>query len=161
MSENHDTPGPDETPADNTGPKSKSTTGDNHAPAAGDETAPARGAVDDKERQTRQWAMLIHFSILASWLVPLAGVVVPILLWQLKKDELPGIQPHAHVVLNWILSSLVYAVICFILLFIAIGALGFFLLAVLTVVYAIIGGVKANDGELWEYPGTIIKAFDV
>ena len=117
--------------------------------------------MDDKERQTRQWSMLIHFSILAGWVVPLAGVVVPVLLWQLKKDELPGIRPHAHVVLNWILSSLVYAVICFILLFIAIGALGFFLLAVLTVVYAIIGGVKANEGEVWEYPGTIIRAFDV
>lgn len=121
---------------------------------------PTPAAVDPElQRRTNQWAMFIHFSVLASWIVPLAGIVVPILLWQLKKDELPGIEAHAHVVLNWILTSLVYAVICFILLFIVIGALGFFVLMLLTVVYSIIGGVKANDGELWEYPGTLIKVF--
>lgn len=112
------------------------------------------------QRRTNQWAMFIHFSMLAGWIVPLAGLIVPILLWQLKKDELPGITPHAHVVLNWIITSLVYAVICFILTFIVIGAFGFVILALLTVVYAIIGGVKANDGELWEYPGTIVKVFN-
>ncbi len=103
--------------------------------------------------------MFIHFSMLAGWVIPLAGIVVPILLWQLKKDELPGIEPHAYVVMNWIVSSLVYAVICYVLLLIVIGVFGFFILGVLTVIYAIVGGVKANDGELWEYPGTLIKVF--
>jgi uncharacterized Tic20 family protein len=92
--------------------------------------------------------------------VPLAGIVVPVLLWQLKKDELPGIVPHAHVVLNWILSSLVYAAICFVLMFFILGILGFVALALATVLFAILGGIKANEGELWEYPGTIIKFFD-
>lgn len=125
-------------------------------------TTPAEPTPDPElERRTRQWAMFIHFSVLASWLVPLAGVVVPVLLWQLKKDELPGIQSHAYVVLNWIISSLIYGVICFLLLFVAIGVLGFFVLALLTVVYSVVGGVKANDGELWPYPGTIVKLFDV
>ncbi len=113
----------------------------------------------ERQRETNQWAMFIHFSMLAGWVIPLAGIVVPILLWQLKKDELPGIEPHAHVVMNWIVSSLVYAVICYILLLIVIGVFGFFILGVLTVIYAIVGGVKANDGELWEYPGTLIKVF--
>ena len=111
------------------------------------------------ERRTNQWAMFIHFSMLAGWAVPLAGIIVPILLWQLKKEELPGIEPHAHIVVNWILTSLLYAVICFILTFVVIGALGFFVLALITVVYAIVGGVKANDGEIWPYPGTLIKVF--
>jgi uncharacterized Tic20 family protein len=111
------------------------------------------------QRQTNQWAMFIHFSMLAGWVIPLAGIVVPILLWQLKKDELPGIEPHAYVVMNWIVSSLVYAVICYVLLLVVIGVFGFFILGVLTVIYAIVGGVKANDGELWEYPGTLIKVF--
>jgi uncharacterized Tic20 family protein len=113
----------------------------------------------DLQRQTNQWAMFIHFSMLAGWVIPLAGIVVPILLWQLKKDELPGIEPHAYVVMNWIVSSLVYAVICYVLLLVVIGVFGFFILGVLTVIYAIVGGVKANDGELWEYPGTLIKVF--
>jgi uncharacterized Tic20 family protein len=112
-----------------------------------------------RDKETNQWAMFIHFSILAGWIVPIGGLIVPILLWQIKKDELPGIVPHAHVVLNWIVSSLVYALICFILIFVVIGIFGFMALGLATVVFAIMGGIKANDGELWEYPGTIIKIF--
>lgn len=112
-----------------------------------------------RDRETNQWAMFIHFSILAGWIVPIAGLIVPILLWQIKKNELPGIVPHAHVVLNWIVTSLVYALICFILTFVLIGILGFLVLAIVTVIFAVVGGLKANDGKVWEYPGTFIKVF--
>jgi uncharacterized Tic20 family protein len=137
---------------------------DTNDPGSGGERQPDTASEPDAQalelqRETNQWAMFIHFSMLAGWVIPLAGIVVPILLWQLKKDELPGIEPHAHVVMNWIVSSLVYAVICYVLLLIVIGVFGFFILGVLTVIYAIVGGVKANDGELWEYPGTLIKVF--
>ncbi len=137
---------------------------DTNEPDSGEGQNPSTNAEQDAraldlQRQTNQWAMFIHFSMLAGWVIPLAGIVVPILLWQLKKDELPGIEPHAYVVMNWIVSSLVYAVICYVLLLIVIGVFGFFILGVLTVIYAIVGGVKANDGELWEYPGTLIKVF--
>ncbi len=113
----------------------------------------------NRDKETRQWAMFIHFSILAGWVIPIAGLIVPILLWQMKKDELPGIVPHAHVVLNWIVTSLVYGVICLILMLVLIGFLGFLALGLITVVYAVIGGLKANEGEVWEYPGTFIKIF--
>ena len=115
--------------------------------------------IENRDRETNQWAMFIHFSILAGWIVPIGGLIVPILLWQIKKDELPGIVPHAHIVLNWIVTSLVYAVICAILTIIFIGILGFIALCLATVVFAITGGIKANEGEVWEYPGTIIKIF--
>ena len=117
------------------------------------------GSPGSGDRETNMWAMFIHFSILCGWAVPLAGLVVPILLWQIKKDELPGIVPHAHVVLNWVATSLVYGLICFILTFVFIGILGFIALGIATIIFAVVGGVKANDGELWEYPGTIVKIF--
>ncbi len=112
-----------------------------------------------RDKETNQWAMFIHFSILCGWIVPIAGLIVPIIIWQLKKDEFPGIVPHAHIVLNWIVTSLVYAAICFILTFILIGVLGFVALGLATIVFAVIGGLKANAGEVWEYPGTLIKVF--
>jgi len=120
---------------------------------------PTQSTTPMRDRDTSQWAMFIHFSILAGWIVPIGGLIVPIILWQLKKDELPGTVAHAHVVLNWIVSSLVYAMICFILTFIVIGIFGFIALGLATVIFAIVGGIKANEGELWEYPGTIIKIF--
>lgn len=123
------------------------------------EESTAGDMISSQEKETRTWAMLIHFSVLASWIVPLAGVIVPIVLWQIKKDELPGIVPHAHIVLNWIISSLIYGFICLILMLIVIGVFGFMALALLTLIYSVIGGIKANEGEAWEYPGTIIRVF--
>ena len=117
------------------------------------QTAPLR------DSETNKWAMLLHFSILAGWAIPIAGLVIPIIIWQLKKDELPGIVPHAHIVLNWIVTSIVYAVICMVLMLVVIGFFGFIALGIVTVIYAIVGGLKANDGEVWKYPGTIIKIF--
>ena len=128
-------------------------------PGSSETVNSGKSVVAERDRETNQWAMFIHFSILAGWIVPIGGLILPIILWQLKKDELPGTVPHAHIVLNWIVSSLVYAVICFILTFILIGLLGFFALAIVTIAYALIGGLKANEGKIWEYPGTIIKVF--
>ena len=122
-------------------------------------TESVQPAAPVRDRETNQWAMFIHFSMLAGWVVPIGGLIVPIILWQMKKDELPGIVPHAHVVLNWIVTSLVYAMICFVLTFVIIGIFGFMALGLATVIFAVYGGIKANEGELWEYPGTIIKIF--
>ncbi len=126
---------------------------------APDAIEPAQPTAPTRDKETNQWAMFIHFSILAGWVVPIAGLIVPILLWQIKKDELPGIVPHAHVVLNWIVTSFVYALICLILSIVLIGFLGFMALAIATLIFSVIGGLKANDGEVWEYPGTFIKIF--
>jgi uncharacterized Tic20 family protein len=135
---------------------------ENETPSSSEPAAaptPTAPPANDRERQTRQWSMFIHFSILAGWAIPLAGLIVPIILWQIKKDELPGIVPHAHIVMNWMVTSLVYAAICFVLLIVVIGAFGFMVLGIATIIFAIVGGLKANDGIAWEYPGTIIKIF--
>ncbi len=71
----------------------------------------------DSEQQTRQWAMFLHFSQLAAFLVPLAGLIVPIVIWQIKKTELPGIDVHGKIVINWIISEVLYGFVSFILLF--------------------------------------------
>ena len=111
-------------------------------------------------KESRQWAMILHFSILAGFVIPFAGLIAPVLIWQLKKEDLPEIVPHAHVVMNWIITGLVYWAISFVLI-LAFG-LGFLLmmaLGIATVAFSIIGGIKANDGDLWEYPMTMIKVF--
>ena len=88
-------------------------------------------------------------------MVPLGGIVVPIILWQMKKDELPGIDTHGKIVLNWMISSFIYGVVCFLLFFILIGIPLMFVLAILCIVFPIIGGIKANNGEVWKYPLSI------
>ena len=56
---------------------------------------------------------------------------------------------------NWLISLVIYYAICFILIFILIGVVAIWILALLNIVFAIIAALKANNGELWVYPLSI------
>jgi uncharacterized Tic20 family protein len=121
--------------------------------AAGVLAASAGSANTDS--QTTTWAMLIHFTQFAGHVAPLAGLVVPIVLWQIKKNELPGVDAHGRNVANWILSELIYAVVSVLLCFVVVGVPLLIALGILSIVFPIIGGVKAAGGEAWRYPLSI------
>ncbi|MFM1770321.1 MAG: hypothetical protein RJA22_2850 [Verrucomicrobiota bacterium] len=113
---------------------------------------PARAA---SATDARQWAMYLHLSQLLGFVIPLAGFVAPIVIWQVKKDQIPGLDPHGRMVVNWMISAFIYALISGLLCFVLIGIPLLWALAVVGVVFPIIGGIKANNGELWNYPMTI------
>jgi uncharacterized protein len=117
---------------------------------------PGQVPVVSTEAQTRQWAMFLHLSLLAGLLVPLAGLIVPIVIWQIKKDELPGLDAHGKVVMNWIISEVIYGVACFVLFFLIIGIPLLFALGIVAIVFPVIGAIKANEGVVWKYPLSII-----
>ncbi len=55
--------------------------------------------------ETRKWAFILHMSVLAGFALPPAGFIAPIVIWQLKKNELPGIDAHGKNAVNWIISA--------------------------------------------------------
>lgn len=107
------------------------------------------------DKDTTTWALILHLSVLSGLVVPMAGLIVPVVIYILKKDQLPGLIPHAHVIFNWLISVIIYAVISMILLLVGIGALLLAVLAILSLVFPIIGAVKASEGQVWVYPLSI------
>lgn len=103
----------------------------------------------------KQMGMFLHLSQLINLFIPLGGVIAPIVLWQMKKDEMPALDAHGKMIVNWFISAFIYTVVSGILTLILIGFLGLLAMAALSVIYPIVGGIKANNGELWEYPLTI------
>jgi uncharacterized protein len=106
-------------------------------------------------KESKQMGMFLHLSQLLNLLIPVAGIIAPIVLWQMKKDEIAGLDAHGKMIVNWMISCLIYGAISTVLVFVLIGFVGLFAIAVMGLVFPIIGGVKANNGELWEYPLTI------
>ena len=98
------------------------------------------------------FCMLMHLSQLTNGIVPGAGIALPIIMWATQKDEFSVIDQHGKIIFNWLLSSLIYSLVSGILVLILIGILGLIAVSICSLVFAIIGGVKANDGEVWEYP---------
>ena len=107
----------------------------------------------------KQYTMLMHLSQLAGTVIPLAGLAAPIIMWQMKKDQ-PDVDQHGKVIANWIISSFIYAIVSVILVFVIVGIFLLLALVICQIVFTIIGAIKANNGELWQYPLSI-KFFDV
>ena len=99
--------------------------------------------------------MWLHLSQLANFLIPIAGLVAPVVIWQLKKDQMPALDPHGKNVVNWMISSIIYACIGALLLLVFVGFFVLLALGVCGVVFPIIAGIKGNNGEVWKYPLTI------
>ena len=104
---------------------------------------------------TKKWAMVLHLSVFAGFLVPLAGLIAPIVIWQIKKNELPELDAHGKTVVNFLISMLIYGFVAFMLTFIVIGIPLLFALCIVGIAYPIVGAIKANAGELWNYPGIL------
>jgi uncharacterized protein len=103
----------------------------------------------------KQMGMFLHLSQLANLVLPPAGIIVPIVIWQIKKDEMPALDAHGKMVVNWLISSLIYGIISGILVLVVVGIFFLLALGILGIVFPIIGAIKANNGEYWEYPLTI------
>lgn len=105
----------------------------------------------------KQWALFLHLSQLAGLIVPGLGLAAPIVIWQVKKVQFPELDPHGLMVTNWIISVLIYGAVAFVLSFVTcgFGVLLFIPLALVTLIFPIIGALKARDGVLWQYPLTI------
>lgn len=103
----------------------------------------------------RIWAAILHASQLANFIIPLSGVVIPIVIWQAKKDQIEGLDAHGKAVANWLISSFIYGIGFTILAFVLIGVPLLIILGLLAIGFPIFGAIKANDGELWRYPFSI------
>jgi uncharacterized Tic20 family protein len=107
--------------------------------------------VNDKNKT---YISLIHFSQFAGVIIPILGLILPIVMWQVKKED-SSIDAHGRVVVNWIISQLIYGLVFFILIFFVIGYPLLIILGILSIIFTIIGGIKALDGIVWRYPLSI------
>lgn len=100
----------------------------------------------------RTFTILMHLSIFAGAIVPFGGIILPVVMWTTNKDKSVLIDQHGKNILNWMISSIIYVIGGAILVLIGIGVLILIAVAVCTVVFAILGAVKASNGEVYKYP---------
>jgi uncharacterized protein len=105
--------------------------------------------------EEKQMGLFIHLSQFANVILFPLGIILPIVLWQTQKDKMPALDPHGKMVTNWMISCTIYAIVSFVLMFVLIGFLTIIAVGLMGIIFPIIGAVKANNGELWEYPLTI------
>ena len=111
---------------------------------------------EEQSRDERMWGMFCHLSSLAAFVgVPFGNIVVPLILWLIKKDESSYVDYHGREVLNFQISITLYFLVCVPLMFVLIGIPLAIIITFADIVLTIVAGIKANDGEYYRYPLTI------
>jgi uncharacterized Tic20 family protein len=103
-------------------------------------------------KKVREWCMLLHLSLLAGHAVALGGIIAPIVIWQVKKDEIPEIDVHGKNAVNWLITWIIYMAVSVALAFVIIGIPLLIVGGIAGVVFPIIAELKANEGKVWKYP---------
>lgn len=80
------------------------------------------------------------------------AIVGPLIIWILKKDESEFINYHGKEYFNFMISMAIYGIISTILILVLIGILLLSVIGIVTIIFTIIGAVKAYNGERWKIP---------
>jgi len=103
----------------------------------------------------RVLAMILHLSGFLNGVFPL---VVPLLIWFLKKEESFFLKEHGRAAINFQLSVIILGLIAtlFITLTIGLGTIIVLPLAIvfglLYIYFIVLATIAANDGQLYTYP---------
>ena len=98
------------------------------------------------------YCMLIHLS---SIIIPIFGVVIPIVMWLSQKENSEFIDEHGKIHINWMLSLFMYAMVLLLFPISVLTIYIFALLLVLHFIFTITAGIKANKGKFWVYPMSV------
>lgn len=115
----------------------------------------------DVKAEERSFALWMHLSLLAHIILSVVAIVIPIIMWQVKKDQSPFLDDHGREAVNFQISLLIWSVV-FTLVAIPVGILTCgigIVIALVPYVIGIVGMIQAssaaNRGEFYRYPMTI------
>lgn len=121
-----------------------------------DETPPYQSAASNSGLETdpeaRLWGMLAHFAGLIGFIIPFGNLLGPLIVWQVKKDQMPFVDDQGKESLNFQITISIAAVVCIVLMLVLIGLVLLPLLGLVALVLMVIAGIKANGGERYRYP---------
>jgi uncharacterized Tic20 family protein len=111
---------------------------------------PVPGAPTAEERQ---WAMFCHLGgIVGHLLVGFGHVVAPLVLWLMKREQMPFVNQEGKEAVNFQLSVTVYAIGSGILVAFCIGIPMLIALGIFDLVVVIMACIDASNGKGYKYP---------
>jgi len=108
----------------------------------------------------KNMGIAVHLASFAGYLIPFGSILGPLIVWLMKRDELPFVDSCGRNCLNFKISVAIYMVVSAILMLIGIGFILLAMLAIADIVLTIIAAIKASEGKVYQYPMSInfIKA---
>jgi uncharacterized Tic20 family protein len=105
--------------------------------------------------EERTLAAFTHLSGLAGYIIPLGGVLVPIIIWAVKSESrvISSIAKQALILnVTVFLTILVTLVLWLTIILIPLVILFWIALLVVAIVLPIVGAIRASEGTYYRYP---------
>lgn len=122
-------------------------------PVSPEPLPPSPGPVDPS---VQQWKVILHASAFSGLIIPFGNILGPLVVWLIKKTEIPSLEAEGRKVLNFQISYLIYGVVAFIIAMVGsclyVPVVLPIIVGVAWLVFTIIGTVKTSNGEDYTFP---------
>ncbi|HZN75403.1 MAG TPA: DUF4870 domain-containing protein [Micromonosporaceae bacterium] len=125
-----------------------------YPPAGGYAAGPPAGFATNDEKT---WALVAHFGgALGMFLgAGAGGWLAPLIAFLAKGNESPTVRAHAVAALNFQLLWSIIGIVGWATVCIGIGFILWIGAMIIGIVFGVIAGMKANEGQLYSYPMTV------
>lgn len=118
-----------------------------------DETKPPPSIASEDERQ---WCLFAHLGGFAGYVLPLLGnILLPLILWAVKRHQMPALDAHAKAAINFQASISIYFFISWMLASYIIGVFLMVAVALLQLISMLQAMNAVNKNEVYKYPLSI------
>jgi hypothetical protein len=108
------------------------------------------------KRTDTQLLVITHLSQLLTYITGFCGLIVPLIIWLTKKDEVDGMDEHGKSIINFQLTMWLIALVSIPgILLLGLGILSLIFVGIVSFIIPIVNAVKASNGEAPSYFCTI------
>ena len=107
-------------------------------------------------KDEQNWAMFCHLSALSGFIIPFGSVIGPLVIWLMKRAEMPMVEVHGKEVLNFQITVMIAAAVSAVLMVVFIGFLLLAVVAIGALILTIMAAIKVSNGDYsYRYPFTL------
>ena len=103
-------------------------------------------------KDDRTLGLVVHLSAFAGHLFPFAHIIVPLVIWLVKKDSSAFLDDQGKEAVNAQISFTIYMFVAAVLCLILIGFVLLVALWIADIVLVIVAAIAANEGKAYRYP---------
>lgn len=100
----------------------------------------------------RNWGMFCHLAGFAGIIIPFGSVIAPLIIWLIKRDEMPFVNYNGKEALNFQITYMVAFLVSVVLMSVVIGFLMMAVVGVAWLVFTIIAIMHSSKGEYYRFP---------
>lgn len=107
------------------------------------------------KQNEQYWGMDEKTFLIMLHISQFAGFLLPLLMWITNKNKNVLIDKHGKNIINWLISVTIYTYISGVLILTLFRIPILIFIGVLSIVFPILGAIKASKKKYWDYPLTL------